>query len=333
MNMKKRYIGAAAAALALILAGCAAPSGGDASPSEPGGAQELETDVVRYGTFSTGNSSIEVLVGMDTGAFSDVGIDVEQQNVATTAALVPLLASNQVDLAYLSYPVALSALAAGVDISLAGATQNLAPGVQALYVSSDSDITELEGLEGKRIGLNAVGGYGDVLLGEALATVGMTLDDVELVEVQFSNTITALEAGEIDAGWLSTPFIARAKADPNKLARELVDFNDIPSLTDLPQGGSVVTGSFLRDAPVTLRTFMKAMQEVGDSLSADPDFQRERTAAIADYPPAVAEVVALSEYQGTVSIDKLMRVVDLQQKYGQLSGEVDIEAFAAAQIQ
>lgn len=327
--MRSTRLIALAAASALLLAGCSSPSSEETSGADG----ELETTTVRYGTFSTGLASREVLIAEELGYFEDAGLQVEFQNVATTAALIPLLASGQLDMAYLSYQPTFSALAAGVDLTLAGHTQDLTEGIQALYVATDSDFESVADLEGKRIGVNAVGGFGDILVGEALATEGYTLDDVELVELNFSNMIGAIEQGEIDAGWLPSSFIAVADADPEERTRRLVDFSDIPSLTSLPQGGDIAAGAFQRENPNTVAAFVAAEKKAAEYLAENPEYDREQQVKIAGFPPAVGKLLGLVPYVGNVSVDDLEKVAELQKQYGQLAGDVDVEKFAASQAQ
>lgn len=321
-------VGIGAATIALVLGSCSSDTGTIPSPDENGA---LETTSITYGVFSTGLAAREVLVAEDLGYFDDVGLDIEFSNVATTQALIPLFASGQIDMGYLSYQPANAAMAAGVDLKLVDAVQTLNDGMQALFVRMDSNIESIEDVKDKKVGLLSVGGYGDILLGEALAEAGLTLDDVELVEVPFSNMVSSLEQEVIDVGWLPSVFIPIALNDQDERSRLLLDYNSVSSLASLPQGGTVATTTFIEENPNTLAAYAEAVQRAADYLEANPDYDLAFHAETLDVPEAALVGTALVPYEGSVNVDELQRVVDLQKKYDQLSGDIDLEAFASYQ--
>ncbi|GBD41250.1 Putative thiamine biosynthesis protein [bacterium HR39] len=69
--------------------------------------------------------------------------------------------------------------------------------LNSLVVLADSGIESIAGLKGRRIGFS-VSGFEDALLGAMLARYGLSLDDVELINVQF-NLTPALLSGQVDA--------------------------------------------------------------------------------------------------------------------------------------
>lgn len=71
-----------------------------------------------------------------------------------------------------------------------------------IAVAKDSGITSLEDLQGKKIACS-VGTFRHNFLLTALKTVNLTADDIELLNLQTSDIITALQAGEAEAGVLS----------------------------------------------------------------------------------------------------------------------------------
>jgi putative hydroxymethylpyrimidine transport system substrate-binding protein len=64
-------------------------------------------------------------------------------------------------------------------------------------VTADGPIDALSDLEGKRIGYS-VAGFEEVMLGRMLSTVGVDIDSVELINVNFALT-TSLLSGRVDA--------------------------------------------------------------------------------------------------------------------------------------
>lgn len=60
-------------------------------------------------------------------------------------------------------------------------------------------INSIEDLRGKKIGIQEVGGFSEVMARALLASVGMTPDDVQYVTVSTSGRVTGLATGQIDA--------------------------------------------------------------------------------------------------------------------------------------
>jgi putative hydroxymethylpyrimidine transport system substrate-binding protein len=69
--------------------------------------------------------------------------------------------------------------------------------LNSLLVLADGPIDEIADLEGRRVGYS-VGGFEDALLGAMLDPHGLSLDDVELINVNFSLS-PSLISGQVDA--------------------------------------------------------------------------------------------------------------------------------------
>ena len=69
--------------------------------------------------------------------------------------------------------------------------------LNSLVVLADSDIQSINDLKGKTVGFS-VGGFEDAVLGAMFETHGLTLNDVQLVNVNFALS-PSLYAGQVDA--------------------------------------------------------------------------------------------------------------------------------------
>lgn len=130
-----------------------------------------------------------------SGAFARAGLDVKL--VAPTDPSLPpkLLAAGQADAA-LSYQAQLYLLIdAGLPLRRTGTLINKP--LNTLTALKESGISTLADLKGKKIGYS-VAGMETVLIATMLKTVGLTPDDVSLVNVNF-NLVTALQSREVDA--------------------------------------------------------------------------------------------------------------------------------------
>lgn len=128
------------------------------------------------------------------GAFAKAGLDVDL--VPPTDPDLPprLLAAGSADAA-LSYQSQLYLLVdAGLPIRRTGTL--IDKPLDTLTTLKGHGIASLADFKGKKIGYS-VAGFEDVLIGTMLATVGLKLTDVTLVNVNF-NLVTALVSHEVD---------------------------------------------------------------------------------------------------------------------------------------
>ncbi len=129
------------------------------------------------------------------GAFDQAGLDVTI--IAPTDPDIPprLVAAGHADMA-LSYQTQLYLLCdQGLPLRRTGTLINQP--LNTLMSLPESGVHKLRDLKGKKIGYS-VAGVEDVLIGTMLAAVGLSLKDVQLVNVNF-NIVTALISKEVDA--------------------------------------------------------------------------------------------------------------------------------------
>ena len=129
------------------------------------------------------------------GAFEDAGLDVELIAPADPSAPPRLVAAGEADVAITYQPSLYQQVGEGLPVTRIGTL--VGSPLNALVALSDGPIESLEDLKDRTVGYS-VGGFEDALLGRMLASVDLTLDDVELVNVNFALT-PALLSGRVDA--------------------------------------------------------------------------------------------------------------------------------------
>jgi putative hydroxymethylpyrimidine transport system substrate-binding protein len=134
-------------------------------------------------------------VAMEKGYFSDAGIDVNFVAPSNPNDPPKLVAAGQADLAVSYQPQ--HHLHVDKGLPLVRIATLVATPLNTLVVLADGPIQRLGDLKGKTIGYS-VGGFEDVLLKIMLKEDGLNVDDVKLVNVNFSLS-PALFAGQVDA--------------------------------------------------------------------------------------------------------------------------------------
>lgn len=176
------------------------------SLSAPASAQIQQ---IKLGTVQS-FGAIVTYIARDKGYFKEVGIDVDISFMNSAANVVALLAKNE-----------LSIVEGGISVGFFnGLDQGLpmiittdrvsTPIHHQLLVRAElrGKITKLTNLRGKNVGSNSVGAVTTYELGKMLATVGMSLKDIELKTLAFPQMAAALRNGALDATLQIPPFAA-----------------------------------------------------------------------------------------------------------------------------
>ncbi|PVB61869.1 ABC transporter substrate-binding protein [Labrenzia sp. 011] len=136
-----------------------------------------------------------VITAQTLGFFEAEGLDVELIEPADPAMPPKLVAAGQGDIAVSYQPTLHAHIEEGLPLAWIGTLVETP--LNSLIVLKDGPIKELKDLKGKTIGFS-VSGFEDAMLGQMLKSVGMTIDDVELINVNFSLS-PALMSGQVDA--------------------------------------------------------------------------------------------------------------------------------------
>jgi len=134
-------------------------------------------------------------VAKERGYFKDAGLEVVLQPPADPNDPPKLVAARKYDLA-VSYQPQLH-LQVSEGLPLVRIATLVATPLNTIIVMQDSPIKTLADLKGKRVGFS-VGGLENVLLGSVLAKHGLTMDDVRMVNVNWSLS-PSLITGKVDA--------------------------------------------------------------------------------------------------------------------------------------
>ena len=136
-----------------------------------------------------------LVIAQERGYFADAGLEVELVAPADPNDPPKLVAAGRADLAISYQPQLHMQVHEGLPLVRIGTL--VATPLNTLVVLADGPIEALADLEGMKVGYS-VGGFEDGLLEAMLATHGLGVDDVELVNVNFSLS-PSLISGQVDA--------------------------------------------------------------------------------------------------------------------------------------
>ena len=131
-----------------------------------------------------------LFVAMDRGYFAEQGIDVSTEAITSPTAMVPAVATNQVDVGTGAMSASLwNAIARGAEVRLAALQSAIIPGIpNSVYVVRKADldsgvIGDYATLRGKRVSNNGTGNFTQIVLWKAIGLGGLTPDDIDVVDI------------------------------------------------------------------------------------------------------------------------------------------------------
>ncbi len=136
-----------------------------------------------------------VIIAQEKGYFAEQDLAVEVIAPADPSAPPKMVAAGQADLAISYQPQLHLQIHEGLPLQRVGTL--VATPLSCLLVLADGPIATPADLKGHKVGFS-VGGVEEAVLGRVLNTHGVSLDDVELINVNWSMS-PALMSGQVDA--------------------------------------------------------------------------------------------------------------------------------------
>lgn len=136
-----------------------------------------------------------IIIAEENGYFADENLEVEVIAPADPADPPKMVAAGNADLAISYQPQLHLQIHEGLPLKRVGTL--VATPLNCLLVLADGPIEEIADLKGGKVGFS-VAGVEEALLGAVLTRHGLTMDDIELVNVNWSLS-PSLMSGQVDA--------------------------------------------------------------------------------------------------------------------------------------
>ena len=267
---------AVVAAAALALTGCAAGEG--SGLDQPDAAGEWSTDTLNI-DFATYNPLS--LIIKDQGWLEDeFGDDVTVNWVQSAGSnkANEALRAGAIDIGSTAGSAALLARSNGSPIQTIDIYSQ--PNWAAILVPEDSTITSVADLKGKSIAATK-GTDPYFFLLQALDEAGLSLDDVDVQNLQHADGKAALESGAVDAWSGLDPLLSTSVAEAgSKIIYDNIDFNSYGFLN--------ATESFIADSPDVAQVVVNAYEKAREYAIAHPDEVAAILAEVAAIDPDIA---------------------------------------------
>lgn len=271
--MKKLLTAAIASAMALSLAAC---GGGTASETTAAAAPETtaaaadaekadaetteaasteERITIKVGYMPNYASLWALCTGVEKGYFDNAGIDVELVEFQDGPTIISAMESGSLDIGYIgpgAHKLCVAGNAKIFSISQIGDSD---------WVIGGPDVKTLEDLKGKKVGY-ASGTSSEEILKLGLQKAGLTMNDIQAVDMDAASLVTSMLSGGVDAcaAWSpSTVKIMDEMPDATKLCSNY-DFSD----TYVAPASFIVLPKWVESREADLKRFTKALHEAMD---------------------------------------------------------------------
>ena len=299
-------------ALALV-AGCSSTSTAPAAGLEK---TDLNVAVV------PALDSAGFFVALYGGLFKAEGLNVHFSPATSSETVIADQAKGKYDITlgnYVSYIQAQQQHEA--DLYIFAEASVMGPATQGMYTMPDAKVTDLSGLKGKTVAINAPKNILYLLAASVLTEHGVDPSLVHFANIKFPEMAAELQSGAVSAALLPEPFASGAEQEQGVVP--LVDLNQ-GATTAFPIAGYVATKQWAHKYPHTLAAFYKAVEEgqqIADTSRAAVEQAMMDIPAPFGVSKQTAAVLALDSYPvshgpvGSVDRIRLERVVNVMQQF------------------
>lgn len=323
--------------VALVLPLLAACGGDDDDDDDAGGESTATEQAADLAGVTTGYVPVliygPVMVAHEKGYFADEGIDSTLEPLAGGADMVTLTANGDFDFGIGGAgPAFFNAINRGIELTVVAPLHfERPPQATPLVVSKarydSGELDTIEELEGKRVSVNARGAT-EYWLDQALRTGGLTIEDIELIELGFGDVAAALESGAVDAAMLGEP-LATAAENEGIAVRLANDF-----ISDFQPTFVYVNPDFAEENPELVTGFLEAFLQGCRDLTGDNWASDENLALLNSQTGVDVELIEQSsrtycEPDGEIDADDLQTLQEFFAERGLLDYDemLDVESF------
>jgi NitT/TauT family transport system substrate-binding protein len=287
--------------------------------SMAGGASALEP--IRLAIMPIGENAPS-FVAAEQGFFKKHGLEVTLVELPFATNVVQGLVSNSIEIGSPSSVTLATAINAGLDlVGIAGMSVTNHSGSRSYTLAStQSGITTLEGLIGKKVAISGLNGQIDVSMRYQLVRHGIDPAGITFVELPFPAQPDALKSGAIDATITVDPFVGRiVDSGLGVIVKKTSD--------EAPEGVSTSFYASTRvwaDAhPEELAAFRAALEETAAFIRSNPEAARADVGKYTKLPPQVMAQVPLGTPDPSLTVEHVGYWIEAMKVLGMIEKDFD----------
>jgi NitT/TauT family transport system substrate-binding protein len=315
-----------AVALFTSLTGCGLLGDSDNNaPATNSGAGALEKPNLKISIMTTSDLA-PFHLAVKNGYFKEAGFTFDPTKDVTVAKSggdsVSKLTSKEVDIAYSSYtPFFVAKSKGAADIKLIADASSAGPGSCVVMAMPTSSVKSVKDMANKRVAVTAKNTISDLLVMSTLKTNGIDYKTINWVEIPFPNTAERMSKGDVDAAFMTEPFITQAA----KTVGAVPVFDTATGPTaNIPTAGYGVNAEFVQKYPKTLEAFQKVMQRATLEALADRSKIEPLLQEFSKIDADTAKLAKLLTFNSSIDPNRVQRVTDLMLEFGVIKERIDV---------
>jgi aliphatic sulfonates family ABC transporter substrate-binding protein len=220
-----------------------------------------QSSTLRIG-YQTGDINVQLMWAAGTGQFEKAKLDVKMVPFPAGPAMLPALAAEEIDIAWMGEFPVVTGYANGMPIEIFMIERLNTTNVR-LVASHASGIDTLAGLKGKKIAVS-IGSTSHHQAVKALVQAKLKQEDVTLVNLAPGSMPAAFAAGQVDAAYTWEPNIGIIEKMGGKVLATTA------SLGDITGGVWVGRSEFVKANPAVMQKFLQVWDVAWTAHNSDP---------------------------------------------------------------
>jgi NitT/TauT family transport system substrate-binding protein len=264
---------------------------------------------------------------LSTGMFKAAGLDVQVSSVSTGAIVTQAVIGGAADIGRTSPQVLIAAHIRGIPLVIVapGAIhrQNV-QGNAAIAVAANSPLKSVLDLQGKTVACTAIGDVGYLGLRALIDSSGGDSSTVKWIEIPIPSVAAALDAGRIDAGLTTEPFMTRDIAGGK--IRTLVDMLNGYHAT-IMQGAYFAMRAYADANPDAIIRFARVLRQASIYTNAHAAETLPLLVANTGLEPDVAAKMHRTTMALNLDPAQVQPLIDVAAKYKSIPQRFDARDF------
>ncbi|MGG1598304.1 sulfonate ABC transporter substrate-binding protein [Paenibacillus naphthalenovorans] len=247
--------------LSIMLIGCGTVNNNSQASGGQTAKPNAEKSVLRIGYQKSGTLMVLKAKGELEKKLAPFGTKVQWSEFNTGISVMEALGTGSIDFGIAGDAPVLFGQERGLPF-LYVASEPSSPQSEGILVKKDSPIQTIADLKGKKVAFNKAS-ISQYLINEALASVGLTLNDIEPVYLAPPDARIAFERGSADAWVVWDPFFSAAELAGNRV---LADGKGLVIYRTFYLGGK----EFAEKHPEVLQALVQELQNISEWINQNP---------------------------------------------------------------
>ncbi|HEU5155887.1 MAG TPA: ABC transporter substrate-binding protein [Streptosporangiaceae bacterium] len=315
----RRQLVALVSAATLIAASGTACGGSSTEPSSSsGGVDKITVGVVPIVDVAP------IYLGKQKGFFAKRKIDPVLQPASGGGAIVAGVVSGNFKFAFANVVSLMLARDRGLPLKVvangSSSTGKSGADYTAVAVRKDSPIKTPRDLAGRRISINNLQNIGDTTVRASIRKAGGDPASPKFVEINFTEAWAAVTKKQVDAAFLTEPFVTQALAQGGRV----VAWNYVDSAPNLTVATYFTTEKVISSENDLVSRFKAAINESLQYASSHPDEARAAVATYTKIPPSTLAKIVLPLWPAQINQASIQTLGDDARGDGLLKKAPDV---------